>query len=118
MGVIWLTLPADDRFRIERQNAAVRDKSTLESKGALATSPLVRADLFKGLPSSFLREIEERSTVHDFQKGHIFFKAGQDGQGIFLLEKGAVQTFRTSGVKKLFIAELKAPRIFWRNEGA
>jgi CRP/FNR family transcriptional regulator, cyclic AMP receptor protein len=90
----------------------VRDKSTLESKGALATSPLVRADLFKGLPSSFLREIEERSTAHDFQKGHIFFKAGQVGQGTFLLEKGAVQKFRTSGVKKLIMAELKAPAIF------
>jgi hypothetical protein len=31
---------------------------------------------------------------------------------LFLLEKGAVQTFRTSGVKKLIIADLKAPAIF------
>jgi CRP-like cAMP-binding protein len=31
---------------------------------------------------------------------------------LFLLEKGAVQTFRTSGTKKLIIAELKPPAVF------
>jgi hypothetical protein len=29
---------------------------------------------------------------------------------LFLLEKGAVQTFRTSGTKKLIIADLKPPQ--------
>ena len=57
-------------------------------------------------------EIEERSEVHDFEKGHVFFRTGENGQGLFLLEKGAVQTFRTSGAKKLVIADLKAPAIF------
>jgi CRP/FNR family transcriptional regulator, cyclic AMP receptor protein len=76
----------------------------------LSASSLPEA--FKRLPPTFLREIDERGKVHDFEKGYVFFKAGQIGQGLFLLEKGAVQTFRTSGVKKLIIADLKAPAIF------
>jgi len=67
---------------------------------------------FKELPLHFLREIEARSTIANFQKGHLFFRAGQNGNGLFLLEQGAVQTFRTSGVKKLIIAELRAPAVF------
>jgi CRP-like cAMP-binding protein len=66
----------------------------------------------RGFSLNFLREIEERSKVHDFEKGHVFFRTGENGQGLFLLEKGAVQTFRTSGAKKLVIADLKAPAIF------
>jgi len=88
----------------------VREISTLKQKNRAA--PAVPHDLSKGLPSDFLREIEERSKVRDFEKGHVFFKTGQNGQGLFLLEKGAVQTFRTSGVKKLIIADLKPPAIF------
>src|SRR5215831_16075276 len=87
----------------------VREASTFTLKNS--TSVLLPG-VFKGLPPNFLREIEERGKAHDFEKGHVFFKAGQHGQGLFLLEKGAVQTFRTSGVKKLIIADLKAPAIF------
>jgi len=87
----------------------VREVSTLKLKNPTAS---FLPEVFKGLPSDFLREIEGRGKVHDFEKGHVFFKAGQTGQGLFLLEKGAVQTFRTSGVKKLIIADLNAPAIF------
>jgi CRP/FNR family transcriptional regulator, cyclic AMP receptor protein len=68
--------------------------------------------LLQGLPRSLFQEIERQSKVQHFHKGHFFFKAGQNGQGLFLLEQGAVQTFRTSGVNKLIIAELKAPEVF------
>jgi len=68
--------------------------------------------LFQGLPSACLRAIEERSKIQHFPAGHVFFNTGQIGKGLFLLEQGAVQTFRTSGVKKLIIADLKAPAIF------
>ena len=88
----------------------MREGSTFKLKN-LTTSFLL-PDMFKGLPSDFLRQIEERSEVHDVQKGHVFFNAGEDGQGLFLLENGAVQTFRTSGARKLIIADLKAPAIF------
>jgi CRP-like cAMP-binding protein len=88
----------------------VTEASTFKPKNR--TTPVLPPEVFKGLPANCIREIEECSEVHDFEKGHVFFKAGQDGDGLFLLEKGVVQTFRTSGVKKLIIAELEAPAIF------
>jgi CRP/FNR family transcriptional regulator, cyclic AMP receptor protein len=89
---------------------SVKEASTLKLKNQAAS--FFPPEVFKGLPPKFLQEIERRGKAHDFEKGHVFFKAGQNGQGLFLLEKGAVQTFRTSGVKKLIIADLKAPAIF------
>ena len=41
-----------------------------------------------------------------------FFRTAESGKALFFLEKGAVQTFRTSGAKKLIIAELKPPAVF------
>jgi CRP-like cAMP-binding protein len=59
-----------------------------------------------------LHSIEQASTVRDFRAGHTFFRLGETGEVLFILEKGAVQTFRTSGKKKLIIAELNPPAIF------
>ena len=112
MGVIWLTFPAPEVVAIMKVKSVARDSSTPESNSPFSSPSLHAPDLFKGLPSDFVRRIEDSSKTQDFQKGHIFFKTGQTGQGLFLLEKGAVLTFRTSGVKKLIIAELKAPAIF------
>jgi CRP/FNR family transcriptional regulator, cyclic AMP receptor protein len=109
-GVIWLTLLAFQNMKGSRERSSVREASTLKTKNS--ETSFFPPEVFKGLPLNFLIEIEERSKVRDFEKGHVFFKTGQDGQGIFLLEKGAVQTFRTSGVKKLIIADLQAPAIF------
>ena len=89
---------------------AVRDRSTPKFKPANA-SP-VPEEAFKELPSNFLREIEVRGKVGEFEKGHIFFNTGQNRHGLFLLKKKAVQTFRTSGAKKLIITELRAPAVF------
>jgi len=74
--------------------------------------PAGASDLFGGLPEACFRTIEERSKVGDFRAGHVFFRPGQRGEVLFLLEKGRVQTFRMSGPKKLIIAELKAPTVF------
>src|SRR6185369_11042989 len=52
------------------------------------------------------------SEVRAFRSGHIFFRTGETGKRLFLLEKGRVQTFRTSGANKLIIAELEPPAIF------
>lgn len=90
----------------------VKDTPAVETKRQFSMSSSNAPDSFKGLPSNLLQDIQEHSKLQDFAKGHIFFKTGQNGQGLFLLEKGAVQTFRTSGVKKLIIAELRAPAIF------
>ncbi len=56
--------------------------------------------------------LEERSAVRDYRAGHVFFRPGETGQMLFLLERGQVQTFRTTGAKKLIIAELKPPAVF------
>src|SRR5215471_10171392 len=73
---------------------------------------LSAVDLFKGLPASCLLALEQRSEVHEYGSGHVFFRTGERGQRLFLLEKGKVQTFRASGKHKLIIAELKPPAIF------
>ncbi|HST00017.1 MAG TPA: Crp/Fnr family transcriptional regulator [Terriglobales bacterium] len=70
------------------------------------------SDLFKGLPPAALKAIEDSSHIQDFRKGHVFFQSGESGEVLFLLEKGAVETYRTSGKKKLIIAELKPPAVF------
>ena len=76
-----------------------------------ATS-LSAVDLFKDLPDSCLRAIERTSKIQEFRAGHVFFQPGETGNVLFLLERGSVQTFRTSGTKKLIIVELKPPAVF------
>ena len=83
-----------------------------ETAGLLESASLSTVDLFKGLPDSCLQEIDEGSVVQDFRTGHFFFQTGEVGELLFLLEKGAVQTFRRFGTKKLIIAELKPPSVF------
>jgi len=65
---------------------------------------LSAVELFKDLPVVCLRTLEEGSDLRDFRKGHTFFRAGESGERLFLIEKGRVQTFRTSGTRKLIIA--------------
>jgi CRP-like cAMP-binding protein len=73
---------------------------------------LFALDLFKELPPSCLESLERDSRVETVETGHVFFRPGQRGEVLFLLEKGAVQTFRTSGKKKLIIADLSPPAVF------
>lgn len=69
-------------------------------------------DIFCDVPPSSLRMIWEKSKVREFEPGHVFFRPGEKGEALFLLEKGHVQTFRSSGGKKLVIADLKPPAVF------
>jgi len=69
-------------------------------------------ELFRDLRSSQLRQIKEKSEVREYDAGHIFFRPGEEGEALFLLERGGVQTFRESGTKKLIIADLKPPAVF------
>jgi len=91
------------------ENKALTNSAPTSSDEGLPTRAL---EPFEELPEACLRAIQERSTVGDFQSGHIFFRPGQRGEVLFLLEKGRVQTYRMSGSKKLIIAELKAPAVF------
>jgi CRP/FNR family transcriptional regulator, cyclic AMP receptor protein len=77
-----------------------------------SASSLGDLDLFKTLPPPVLRELEKVSQVQDVPAGRIFFNPGDTGYALFILEKGAVQTFRALGAKKLVIANLKSPEIF------
>jgi CRP-like cAMP-binding protein len=84
----------------------------MQADSLLETPALSGSDLFEGLPAACWQTIEQVSQVSDFPAGHVFFKTGESGQGLYLLEKGAVQTFRTSGRKKLIIADLKPLDVF------
>jgi CRP/FNR family transcriptional regulator, cyclic AMP receptor protein len=87
------------------------------STSLLEAASLSALDLFKGLPVPCIQALEQASEVRDFRPGHVFFRTGETGQRLFLLQKGRVQTFRTWGINngvmhKLIIAELKPPAIF------
>jgi len=82
------------------------------SESLVEAAALSAVDLFKDLPVACLRALEQGSELRDFRKGHIFFRAGESGQRLFLIEKGRVQTFRTAGTRKLIIAELRSPAVF------
>lgn len=82
------------------------------SESLVEAAALSAVDLFQGLPNTCLQSLEHGSELRDFRKGHTFFRAGESGQRLFLLEKGRVQTFRLFGARKLIIAELKPPAVF------
>jgi CRP-like cAMP-binding protein len=82
------------------------------SASLVEAASLSTVDLFKGLPKCCLQALEQHSEVREYRSGHVFFRTGEPGQRLFLLEKGSVQTFRASGRHKLIIAELKPPAIF------
>jgi CRP/FNR family transcriptional regulator, cyclic AMP receptor protein len=90
----------------------VKKREQKRAGSFVEASSLSAVDLFRGLPPLSLRAIEKVSEVRDLEAGHVFFRPGETGQMLFLLEKGRVQTFRKSGADKLIISELKPPTIF------
>ena len=82
------------------------------SESLVEAAALSAVDLFKDLPVACLRALEQGSELRDFHTGYVFFRAGESGQRLFLIEKGRVQTFRTAGTRKLIIAELRSPAVF------
>ena len=85
---------------------------TNASESLVEAAALSAVDLFKDLPVACLRALEQGSELRDFRTGYVFFRAGESGQRLFLIEKGRVQTFRTAGTRKLIIAELRSPAVF------
>lgn len=90
----------------------VSDAILNSNETLIESTALSSVELLRGLPSSCLRFIEEKSEVRDYRAGHVFFRYGEKGEVLFFLEKGHVQTFRISGKKKLIIADLKPPAVF------
>ena len=69
-------------------------------------------DLFKQLPESCLYSLLSASQVLDCSAGHRFFQSGQIGDSLFVLEKGCVRIFKTSGNRTFPIARIEPPGIF------
>lgn len=111
-GVICLTLvnTKSDAETVKKMGAG--KKRPEHATSFVEAASLSSVDLFKDLPGSCLKALEDASTTQEFKPKHIFFQPGETGQVLFLLEKGSVQTFRMYGAKKLIIAELKPPAIF------
>lgn len=90
-----------------------KQESAKTSASLIESNSLSALELFQGLSKEALAAIERTSETTIFRAGHTFFRAGErGGEMLFVLEKGAVQTFRIYGTKKLVIAELKPPAIF------
>lgn len=90
----------------------MNQKQADQPASLLGGTSLSAVDLFRGLPESCLQAIEESSEVRDVLAGQVVFQTGKDGEALFLLEKGAVQTYRATGIKTIIIAELKPPAVF------
>jgi CRP-like cAMP-binding protein len=78
----------------------------------LHVSVLSEIDLFKHLPDSCLEALEKDSNLLNSSAGHLFFQPDQAGRVLFVLEMGAVRTFRAYGARKLTISLLQPPAIF------
>lgn len=87
-------------------------KKTKREAGQPNASALESLEMFRGVPAARLRELEKSSKAEEFRAGHMFFKCGEPGRAMYVLENGHVQTFRNFGERKLIIAELEAPALF------
>lgn len=82
------------------------------SSQAKAASIFHSVELFSDLPEEVIQKLEQESGTAELRQGHVFFRTGEAGHGMFVLEKGLVRTYRTFGAKKLIIAELEGPAVF------
>jgi CRP/FNR family transcriptional regulator len=69
-------------------------------------------ELFRDLPSKAIEKLVQGTGAENLRAGHIFFKTGDPGKSLYILEKGHVQTFRNVGERKLITADLEAPAVF------
>jgi len=69
-------------------------------------------ELFRELPATRRAQLKTQSEARQIPAGHVFFRVGETSDAVYWLESGRVETFRTSGRKKLIIAELGAGEIF------
>jgi CRP/FNR family transcriptional regulator, cyclic AMP receptor protein len=83
-----------------------------KASSLLEAASLSAIELFRDLPAGTRRVLVRRSVVREFPAEHVFFRPGETGELLFILEKGHVQTYRGAGAKKLIIADLKPPAVF------
>ena len=79
---------------------------------AETASVLASLELFRSLSAVMLRAIEKESRLDDFPAGHLFFRTGEEGRGLYVVETGRVETYRNFGERRLIVAELGAGGVF------
>jgi len=89
---------------VKKDNKTAGDRSGAEL--------LAQLELFRQLPLNMLKQIGRETKIESFRAGHVFFRTGEEGRALYVLEKGHVRTYRDFGERKLIIAELEAPAIF------
>ena len=77
-----------------------------------APSGLGTVALLRGVSAKHLKEVEKNSKQENYRQGHIFFRTGEPGKALYILEEGYVRTYRDFGGRKLIISDLKAPAVF------
>jgi len=105
-GGVFESLPV-----AEHQTLPVKRKTKNVSRGS-AEITIASVELFSELPARTLLALENNTKATNVRPGYVFFKTGEAGQGLYVVESGHVQTYRNFGEKKLIIAELSAPAIF------
>ena len=83
----------------------------MKSKKA-ARRAIASVELFRDLPIKAIEKLVQGTGAESLRAGHIFFKTGDSGKSLYVLEKGHVRTFRNVGERKLIIADLEAPAVF------
>jgi len=83
----------------------------MKSKQA-ARRAIASVELFRDLPIKAIEKLVQGTRAENLRAGHIFFKTGDPGKSLYVLEKGHVQTFRNVGDRKLITADLEAPAVF------
>ncbi|HYK38639.1 MAG TPA: Crp/Fnr family transcriptional regulator [Candidatus Eremiobacteraceae bacterium] len=83
----------------------------MKSKQA-ARRAIASVELFRDLPIKTIEKLVQGTGAENLRAGHIFFKTGDPGKSLYVLETGHVQTFRNVGDRKLIIADLEAPAVF------
>jgi CRP/FNR family transcriptional regulator len=83
----------------------------MKSKKA-ARRAIASVELFRDLPVKAIEKLVQGTGAESLRAGHIFFKTGDSGKSLYVLEKGHVRTFRNVGERKLIIADLEAPAVF------
>ncbi len=65
--------------------------------------------LYRCVSSQTLDEINSNKTFLSFKKGEYLFTAGEPANGIFILQKGIVRTFKTSEIGREQTFSMKGP---------
>ncbi|HEX4203596.1 MAG TPA: Crp/Fnr family transcriptional regulator [Ktedonobacteraceae bacterium] len=73
------------------------------------TLALAQSDLFQGLTSEDIDELERITTLLTCATGHILYRPGETGSALFLLKEGNIHLYHLStDGRKLLIASLEA----------